>query len=143
MVCTRDAGSAFAWTRRYVARVLLAFVAASSVDAQSAPATNDPPRDTPRWRASHCLSGVTYGAPQKLAASYAGGFVREGVGDKASDYCAFVAIKLGFGGVRGAVGFAQAKGPLGSGAALSGNVLRTFSSPTGATAKRQDNRRRP
>ncbi len=119
-------------------RIVLLLAAASlTLRAQVLPAaTERAPADEPRWQWDHCLAGITYGGPQKLAVSWGGGLVREGLRERSSDYCAFGAAKLGFGGVRGAIGMGQSRGPLGSGMALSADVLRTFANPGGASARR-------
>lgn len=91
--------------------------------------------ETPRWMWDHCLSGFTYGQPFKVALSYAQGFVRES-NTGGADYCAFGAAKVGFGAVRGTIGFGRSTGPLGTGMAINGGILRTFGSSWGATPKR-------
>lgn len=128
-------GSAAAST--LVRAVLLLFVASLTLRAQvvSSAIEHSTP-DAPRWQWDRCLAGITYGGPQKLAVSWGGGLVREGLGVHSSDYCTFGAVKMGFGGARGAIGIGQSKGPLGSGIALSADVLRTFAAPLGASAKR-------
>lgn len=134
-------GGAFASavTSTCIRAVLLLTAASLTLRAQVLTTAVEPssPVVVPRWQWDHCLAGITYGGPQKLAVSWGGGLVREGVGaNSGSDYCAFGAAKVGLGGVRGAIGIGQSRGPLGSGAALSAEVLRTFAAPLGASAKR-------
>jgi len=87
------------------------------------------------WMWDHCLSGLTYGQPFKLAISYGQGFVRESMSGGA-DYCAFGAAKVGFGAARGSIGFGRSTGALGTGAAINAGVMRTVGSAWGATPKR-------
>ena len=91
--------------------------------------------DSSAWMWDHCLSGLTYGQPFKLAISYAQGFVRES-NSGGADYCAFGAAKVGFGAARGTIGFGRSTGPLGTGMAINGGIMRTFGSSWGATPKR-------
>ncbi|HYW31710.1 MAG TPA: hypothetical protein VE869_09405 [Gemmatimonas sp.] len=53
-----------------------------------------------------------------------------------ADICAFGAAKVGFGAARGTIGIGRSNGPLGSGVALSGGVMRTFGGAWGATPRR-------
>jgi hypothetical protein len=106
----------------------------SSTHAQSGAANSESLESSP-WTWDHCLSGITYGQPFKLAISYAQGFVRESRTGGA-DYCAFAAAKVGFGAARGSIGFGRTAGTLGTGMAINGGVLRTFGSSWGATPKR-------
>lgn len=89
----------------------------------------------PRWAWDRCLAGITYGAPFKLAASFAGGLVHESTTGGA-DLCAFGAAKVGFGAARGSIGIARSSGPLARGAALSAGVIRTFGGSWNATPER-------
>ena len=125
-----------------VIATVLVLCVASRVGAQptamaaTAQAVSDSVRTDAHWKLDRCLGGITFGAPQKLALAFGGGLVREGMSEHSSDYCAFGAAKLGLGGARGSIGFAQSKGPNGSGLALSADVLRTFGAPLGATRMR-------
>lgn len=103
-----------------------------AVHAQAPATTGAPANDgaTPGWHRDQCLGGLTYGAPLKLAASWAGGLRRElASGD---DVCAFVSPKLGLGGARLGAGLARTLGSLGGGVAVSGGLIRTFGAPSHA-----------
>jgi hypothetical protein len=89
----------------------------------------------PAWAWDHCLSGVTYGQPFKLAVSYAAGMLHESMTGGA-DVCIFGAAKVGFGAARGSIGIGRSTGPLGTGVALNAGVMRTFGSAWGATPSR-------
>lgn|GEM_PF-1466638 len=80
------------------------------------------------WHREQCLGGLTYGAPLKLAASWAGGLRKELANGQ--DACAFVSPKVGLGGARLGVGFARTTGTFGGGVAASAAVIRTFGSPS-------------
>ncbi|MBC8087206.1 MAG: hypothetical protein H7Z40_08050 [Phycisphaerae bacterium] len=80
------------------------------------------------WNAEQCLGGLTYGAPLKLAASWAGGLRKEL--ENGQNVCAFVSPKVGLGGARLGVGFARTTGTFGGGVAASAAVIRTFGSPS-------------
>ncbi|MEO7995894.1 MAG: hypothetical protein ABI852_00545 [Gemmatimonadaceae bacterium] len=84
--------------------------------------------DLSGWRFDQCLGGLTYGAPLKLAVSWAGGMRKEL--DSGQDVCAFVSPKIGLGGARISAGFARTFGTFGSGLAVSGGILRTFGAPS-------------
>ena len=113
----------------FVAMALLA--APRAVHAQS---TDDRPLKWEGWQRSHCMAGLTYGAPMKLAVSYGTGYRRQF--DGGANACAMAIAKIGIGGVQGGVGFGRTVGALGGGAMLSANVLRTFASPLHASARR-------
>ena len=103
---------------------------ATSLIAQTtniAKTTADMPDET-GWHREQCLGGLTYGAPLKLAASWAGGLRKELTNGQ--DVCAFVAPKLGLGGARLSVGLARTTGTFGSGAAVSAGIIRTFGAPS-------------
>ncbi|MEP6832763.1 MAG: hypothetical protein ABJB74_05180 [Gemmatimonas sp.] len=80
------------------------------------------------WHRDQCLGGLTYGAPLKLAVSWAGGLRKELANGQ--DVCAFVSPKLGLGGTRLSAGIARTAGTFGGGIAVSGGILRTFGSPS-------------
>jgi hypothetical protein len=82
------------------------------------------------WHRDQCLGGLTYGAPLKLAASWAGGFRKDLVGG--DDVCAFVSPKLGLGGARLNVGLARTLGTVGSAIGVSSGMIRTFGAPSHA-----------
>jgi hypothetical protein len=86
-----------------------------------------------RWRAGQCMGGLTYGAPFKVALSYGGGYVYEG--DR-WDLCAMAVAKVGLGAAGASAGLAKSFGSLGSGAAITGGLIRTFGDPLNATARR-------
>lgn len=134
-------------TAMFLAVVIVTVLFATATFAQSAPAgsatdtgvsagasiTSRPalPRaddDLSKWHFDQCLGGLTYGAPLKLAVSWAGGLRKEL--DSGQDVCAFVSPKVGLGGARLSVGFAHTLGTFGSGIAVSGGVLRTFGAPS-------------
>ncbi|MEP6781126.1 MAG: hypothetical protein ABJC26_14620 [Gemmatimonadaceae bacterium] len=123
--------------------MILTLVAASgamatAVFAQSASASSASASDSSNesgWHREQCLGGLTYGAPLKLAASWAGGLRKELASGQ--DVCAFVAPKLGLGGARLSVGFARTLGTFGSGLAVSTGIIRTFGAPS--YADRQSN----
>lgn len=106
-------------------------VAQSGADAAARSATTD---SLERWHLDQCLGGLSYGPPFKLALSYGGGLIRESHTGGA-DWCAFGAAKVGFGAARGSIGLARSTGPLASGAAVSGGVLRTFGNAWNATRR--------
>lgn len=85
------------------------------------------------WKRAHCMAGVTYGAPLKFAVSYGGGVLHE---SDARDVCAMGLAKLGVGGAQAGVGIGSTIGPLGGGALITANVLRTFASPLHALPRR-------
>ena len=86
------------------------------------------------WQLSHCVTGVTYGAPLKFAVAYGGGFRREF--DESPDLCLMGVAKLGLGGAQASVGVGSSFGALGGGGVLTANLLRTFGNPLHATARR-------
>lgn len=86
------------------------------------------------WHLEQCMAGITYGAPLKLAVAYGGGFLYES--NSRPDWCALVVAKIGLGGAQASTGIGTSFAPWGSGVMLTANVLRTFSSPLGATASR-------
>ncbi|MDQ6611857.1 MAG: hypothetical protein M3Y64_05445 [Gemmatimonadota bacterium] len=104
--------------------------AQSAKDARAK--VDDAPDDT-GWHREQCLGGLTYGAPLKLAVSWAGGLRKELANGQ--DVCAFVAPKLGLGGARLGVGVARTTGTFGSGAAVSAGIIRTFGAPSYADRK--------
>jgi hypothetical protein len=111
--------------------VPLLCVPAASAFAQSASSGNDETRDSASgWHRDQCLGGLTYGAPLKLAASWAGGLRKEL--DNGEDVCAFVSPKIGLGGARLGAGIARTIGPIGSAVAVSGGLIRTFGAPSNA-----------
>jgi hypothetical protein len=128
-------------TRAFAAAVGAAvlLVSARAADAQAAPtpvaATAATTAEVPdmRWRAGQCMGGLTYGAPFKVALSYGGGYVYEG--DR-WDLCAMAVAKVGLGAAGASVGLAKSFGSLGSGAAITGGLIRTFGDPLNATARR-------
>ncbi len=86
------------------------------------------------WQRSHCMAGLTYGAPMKLAVSYGNGYRRQF--DSGANACAMAIAKIGLGGVQGGLGLGRTVGALGGGAMISANVLRTFATPLHASARR-------
>lgn len=82
------------------------------------------------WHRDQCLGGLTYGAPLKLAVSWAGGLRKELTNGQ--DVCAFISPKLGLGGARLGAGFARTMGTLGGGVAASAGIIRTFGAPSRA-----------
>lgn len=84
--------------------------------------------DSTGWHPEQCLGGLTYGAPLKLAASWAGGLRKELANGQ--DVCAFVSPKIGLGGARLGAGFARTTGTFGGGYAGSVAIIRTFGSPS-------------
>ena len=92
------------------------------------------PENWDGWQLSHCVTGVTYGAPLKFAVAYGGGFRREF--DESPDLCVMGVAKLGLGGAQASVGVGSSFGALGGGGVVTANVLRTFSNPLHATARR-------
>ena len=79
-----------------------------------------------RW--GRCMVGVSYGAPLKMALSYATGRVIESDGDGA-DVCTYASAKVGIGGARLALGTSRTINALGGGAGASVGLLRTFGTP--------------
>jgi hypothetical protein len=111
------------------APVALSLRAATSMrDSITTPANWD------GWQWAHCMAGITYGAPLKWAASYGGGLRREY--DDAPDVCVMGVGKVGIGGAQASLGVGASLGALGGGVMVSGNLLRTFSTPLHATARR-------
>ncbi len=109
---------------------------ATAADAQADTARGGDARGgIPNWAWDQCLGGLTYGQPFKLALAYGGGLVHESMTGGA-DICAFGAAKVGFGAARGSIGIGRSNGPLGSGVALAGGVMRTFDGAWGATPRR-------
>jgi hypothetical protein len=86
-----------------------------------------------QWRLAHCVAGLTYGAPLRLAASYGMGLRYES--SDGPDYCALGVARVGFGGVQAGVGVGVSIAPLASGAMLTANVLRTFDTPRAAAPR--------
>lgn len=122
-----------------VASLLTVASAASLAAQQPSPAAlrRDSTRVTPTesgWHVEQCMAGITYGAPLKLAVSYGGGFLYESNGGP--DVCALAVAKVGFGGAQGSMGIGTSFAPWGTGVMVTGNVLRTFSAPLEATARR-------
>lgn len=126
---------------RFTSRVLALVITVVGVDSTIALAVHaQSPATTPAsassnaddeqsgWHRDQCLGGLTYGAPLKLAVSWAGGMRKELAGGQ--DVCAFVSPKLGLGGVRLSAGIARTLGTFGGGIALSGGILRTFGAPS-------------
>ncbi len=74
------------------------------------------------------MVGVSYGAPLKMALSYATGRVIESDGDGA-DVCTYASAKIGIGGARLAIGRSRTINALGGGAGVSAGLLRTFGTP--------------
>lgn len=106
---------------------LLALSAASaSAQAQNTSSTSAG-ASTP-WHLDQCLGGLTYGAPLKLAASWAGGLRKEL--SNGQDVCAFITPKVGLGGARLGAGFARTTGTFGGGYAGSVAIIRTFGAPS-------------
>ncbi len=103
-----------------------------TLHAQSVISPNkaDSESDRSGWHAEQCLGGLTYGAPLKLAVSWAGGMRKELASGQ--DVCAFVSPKLGLGGARLTAGIARTVGTFGGGVAVSGGILRTFGAPSHA-----------
>ncbi len=118
-------GTTTAWTRVAQAQVPVA------PSGASAPATPSTPEM--RWRFDQCMGGVTYGAPFKWALAYGGGMVYEG--DRL-DLCALAVAKIGLGGAGASIGLAKSFGSMGTGTAITGGIIRTFSDPLNATARR-------
>lgn len=81
---------------------------------------------TQSW--DRCMVGVSYGAPFKMAVSYARGRVLEAE-DVGADVCNYASAKLGVGGARFALGTSRTSNALGGAAGLSVGVLRTFGTP--------------
>ena len=79
-----------------------------------------------RW--GRCMVGVSYGAPLKMALSYATGRVIESDGEGA-DVCNYASAKVGIGGARLALGTSRTINALGGGAGASIGLLRTFGTP--------------
>lgn len=128
---------------RHVARAFLVVAAATASAGAQRAATNGlaSPADSARttisadgWHVEQCMAGLTYGAPLKLAVAYGGGFLYES--NSRPDWCALVAGKIGLGGAQVSTGIGTSFAPWGSGVMVTGNVLRTFSSPLSATASR-------
>lgn len=121
-----------------VALCHLAVVPSMHAQSTTAPASVDeiaPHGGIPTWAFDQCLGGLTYGQPFKLALSYGGGLVHESTTGGA-DICILGAAKVGFGAARASFGIGRSTGPLGSGVALTGGVMRTFDSAWGATPAR-------
>lgn len=98
-----------------------------AAQAQSNPvAAKD--EDLSGWHHDQCLGGLTYGAPLKLAVSWAGGMRKELANGQ--DVCAFVSPKLGLGGARLSMGIMRTVGTFGGGIGVSGGILRTFGAPS-------------
>lgn len=113
-------------------RVSAQEVVPTALGARSAstPVATDPSG----WHVAHCMAGITYGAPLKLAVSYGMGLLHES--DTGPDVCTLAVAKLGLGGAQGSVGVGTSFAPWGSGVMLTGNVLRTFGAPLKATPRR-------
>ncbi len=75
-----------------------------------------------------CMLGISYGAPLKMAVSYARGRLVESL-DGGHDACHYASSRLGIGGARLALGSSRTINALGGGAGISVGVLRTFGSP--------------
>ena len=114
------------------ATLVLSCSALTSAHAQVvAPPENGSRRDPVAWERGHCFggfSGLSYGAPLKLAASVATGFRRES--ENGGDVCAYLSPKIGMGGALMSIGLARNVGTFGGGVALSGGFLRTFGAPS-------------
>lgn len=74
------------------------------------------------------MVGVSYGAPLKMALSYATGRVIESDGEGA-DVCNYASAKVGIGGARLALGTSRTINALGGAAGVSVGLLRTFGTP--------------
>lgn len=96
--------------------------------------TSRTPVEAEGWHVEQCMGGLTYGAPMKLAVAYGGGLLYES--NSRPDWCALVVGKIGLGGVQASTGIGTSFAPWGSGIMVTGNFLRTFSSPLNATASR-------
>ena len=115
--------------KKTLTALLLAFALTTQVArAQSAGATNAATSEESGWNREQCLGGLTYGAPLKLAASWAGGLRKELANGQ--DVCAFISPKVGLGGARLGAGFARTTGTFGGGYAGSVAIIRTFGSPS-------------
>ena len=108
--------------------IMTAQLASAQTSAPTPSANTNSDDELSGWHRNQCLGGLTYGAPLKLAVSWAGGMRKELAGGQ--DVCAFVSPKLGLGGARLSVGIARTLGTFGGGIALSGGILRTFGSPS-------------
>ena len=117
-----------------VVSALLLTLCTSVLGAQRAQVEDNAGGYSP-WSLEQCMLGVSYGAPLKLAAAWAGGLKYEHP-EGGNDVCFFGAGKVGFGGARMSAGVGTSLGPLGGGALLSVGVLRTFDEPLNALAKR-------
>jgi hypothetical protein len=102
------------------AAVMAAVLASTTIAAHALSAQNM------RW--GRCVVGVSYGAPFKMAVSYAAGRVWESE-DGGGDYCDYVSTKVGIGGARLALGSSRTINALGGAAGLSVGLLRTFGNP--------------
>lgn len=103
-------------------------VVASTASAQSTATATSAGDSSSGWHREQCLGGLTYGAPLKLAVSWAGGLRKELANGQ--DVCAFVSPKVGLGGARLGMGFARTTGTFGGGYAGSVAIIRTFGSPS-------------
>ena len=107
-----------------IPRVVMAF--ACAVVGLVASVSRPLQSQTTRW--GRCMVGVGYGAPLKLALSYATGRVYESE-DGGADVCNYLSTKLGIGGARVAVGTSRTINALGGAAGVSVGLLRTFGTP--------------
>jgi hypothetical protein len=123
---------------RYVIRALgaalVSFVGANAAMAQATTnATKAAPENSYESSESkYCfggLSGITYGAPLKLAVGAAVGIRHESQG---GDFCTYASPKLGMGGARFDLGLARNVGSFGGAGGVSGGILRTFGAPSRA-----------
>lgn len=122
--------------RMLVISVLLGCAPSASAAAQRLPnpVFNDGP--TPSgWHLDQCIGGLTYGGPHKLALAYGGGLVRESM-TNGDDTCIMAVGKVGLGAASASFGVGRSIGPMGSGVAITGGVLRTFGGSLNTTPRR-------
>lgn len=110
--------------------MLLIFVPSVTLHAQAAASSERGDSETYdyKWHRDQCLGGLTYGAPLKLAVSWAGGLRKELKSGQAM--CAFVSPKLGLGGARLGAGLMRTFGSFGGAYGASGGIIRTFGAPS-------------
>ncbi len=115
---------------------LLGVVPCASASAQRLPNpvfSDGPPASG--WHLDQCIGGLTYGGPHKLAVAWGGGLLHESM-TNGNDTCIMAVGKVGFGAASASVGVGRSIGPIGSGVALTGGVLRTFSGSLNTTPRR-------
>lgn len=109
------------------ATLFVLFAGSASAQTDQNASSTSTGASTP-WQLEQCLGGLTYGAPLKLAASWAGGLRKEL--SNGQDVCAFISPKVGLGGARLGAGFARTTGTFGGGYAGSVAIIRTFGAPS-------------